>query len=63
MSNTSACKVVSYQCAHCKTISHGKPAETVVIEDQELTMCCLGCVYAAEMFFDLYHTGLYPKKS
>jgi uncharacterized membrane protein len=61
MSNSPTCKLLSYQCAHCKKISHGMPAETVVIEDHKLSMCCLGCVYAAEMFYDLYRTGLHPK--
>jgi hypothetical protein len=61
MSNRAACKAISYKCAHCKLISHGKPTETVVIQDQELSMCCLGCVYAAEMLVSLHYADLYAK--
>lgn len=54
MTDHVTCTSVSYKCAHCKLISIGNPAETVLVNDQELTMCCLGCVYAAEMLLCLH---------
>jgi hypothetical protein len=61
MSSPSPSKADTYQCAHCKLVNHGVPAEIVIIENQVLTMCCLGCACAAKMFVDLYHAGLQPK--
>jgi hypothetical protein len=46
----------AYECAHCKLVCIGSPVEIVIVDNNELSMCCLGCFYAADMLLGLQDT-------
>jgi hypothetical protein len=45
---------LNYECAHCKQVNRGEPARILLINNQNHSMCCEGCAFAAQLLQDIY---------
>jgi hypothetical protein len=50
-------KQPGYECGHCGEVKQGQPFMQVIVDEQHLDVCCVGCACAAQ-FIDRYQNQL-----